>query len=179
MDFEKHGFKTGKVVLPGIDLQVTLPKNHYFRNDKIVENIESHTTKILEDMNISSKFDKDYGLRFGRCLTITEYDAIASTVCILNVSPAANLCNYGHESTHAIMHLGLENQFVDMLRYEGFSLNPFNRYDDEESIANVGGLIALYRNYIINFEITTDTVLAPIYRELFASKKPDISYFTL
>jgi len=33
MNFEKYGFKTGKVIFPGIDLEAILPKNRYFRND--------------------------------------------------------------------------------------------------------------------------------------------------
>jgi hypothetical protein len=34
MYFEKYGFKTGNVILPGFNLEVNLPNNCYNKNDK-------------------------------------------------------------------------------------------------------------------------------------------------
>jgi hypothetical protein len=146
MDFSRYGFKTGKVILPGINLEVTLPKNNYFRNDGIVANIEEHTDKIFREIYPDFKYDRPPALAAGKCLSWREEEYKLSVIYLLDNKPETIMFNYGHESVHAIQNLGIEDQFVEMLKQEGFTLNPFTYYSNRELQAHVGGIMAFYRN---------------------------------
>ena len=52
---------------------------------------------------------------------------------------------------------------------KGFTLDPFKRYDDEESIAHVGGLVSIYQTNQSN-EFVNHPELTPILEELMNSK---------
>jgi len=180
MDFLKFGFQTGKVILPGIDLEVTLPSNRFFRNDGIVDNLREHTDKIYRDMGIS--LDHAHNLDSGYAASnhlLDNSGNIASVIYIQDFSKYDNLFNYGHESTHAAHILGLEKQFCGMLKHEGFSLDPFIRFKDREVIADIGGVIALYKKFgeeIFDYKLF-DSKLIYLQRELFASKRRGIGYY--
>ncbi len=173
MVFGDYGFETGKVLLPGLNLIVKLNRNRYFRNDGIVENMDEHLDDVKRELGISN-FDYTRGVpSMGRHIKLSYGSDKISIIFIKDQSSETNRFNYGHESTHAIIYLGLEDYFMDMLRKEGFTLNPFKRYNNEDDIANVGGLVSVYKTdqFNLNYKLVNHPELSPILEELMKSKR--------
>ncbi|MGV8087417.1 MAG: hypothetical protein ACP5N1_07330 [Candidatus Woesearchaeota archaeon] len=186
MVFTQYGFKTGNVILPGIELDVDFSPNRFFRNDGIVSNLKEHTDKVFRDIGHSLDYTHNFDSLHGICNTVDytyyEYTALnpylACCIYILDVTPVINLFTLGHESTHAVINLGVKNQFLYMLKDEGFSLDPFTKFTNNEAIAHVGGVLALYKHYKKwDFFEITDPLVNRVRKELFDSKIPIISTY--
>ena len=143
MDFREYGFQTGKVLLPGLDLEVKLGPNQFFRNDGFVEDIVEHTNEIYREFKCPNDAPEKPSL-FGRCLSISNPRYKFAIVFAKSRDEPNDQFVWAHESTHAAMRLGFKKEFLTLLKVRGFNLNPFKKYCDEEAIANVGGLLGLY-----------------------------------
>jgi hypothetical protein len=173
MVFEGYGFETGRVLLPGLDLVVRLNEDKYFRNDGAVADVERHANGVWEELGISGHYCTSEVRHFGKHFPCTSGNDKASLIFIEDGDPITNRFYYGHESTHAVIHLGLESCFMIMLEKIGFALDPFKKYDNEESIADVGGIVSVYKTNQHKGLATHPTrpELSQIYEELMKSKK--------
>jgi len=84
------------------------------------------------------------------------------------------LFTIGHESTHAITYLNQGQRLVEELRVEGFNLNPYQKYTDEEDICHIGGLFALYRFGLldsIDHSSKDDDPIISLLEDLLASRR--------
>lgn len=149
-DFKALGYQTGEIILPGLDLTIQLNQNQYFRNDGIVSDLTAHTEKVFQQLGRLSH-QEDYGSAYGITVRSKIKEEKFSTIFIRDVDPITNLLVLSHEATHALIYLGFGHHLVQALRAERFSLNPFERYDNEEHIADIGGLLALHKANQINF----------------------------
>ncbi|MDO8511281.1 MAG: hypothetical protein Q7S55_03885 [Nanoarchaeota archaeon] len=144
-DFKALGYQTGEITLPGLDLTIQLNSNQYFRNDGIVSDLTTHTEKVFQQLSFPHK-NEQYGPRvYGICARGKLEKEKFSTIFIRDVDIITNLLVLGHEATHALIHLGLGHRLVQALRAERFLLDPFMKYDNEEDVAHIGGILALYK----------------------------------
>jgi hypothetical protein len=147
--FTNRGFNAEKTFFPGLDIVADLPANCYFRNDGIVKDLKEHKIKLQQEMSkILQPNDIYYdseaaGLHIG----IYRDYAKASLMFIKDMNNAyINTLCLGHESTHAVIHFGLEEYLMKALRESGFQIDPFKEYGaDEERIADTGGWLAVER----------------------------------
>ena len=51
----------------------------------------------------------------------------------------------GHESTHVLFRFGLEHKLLEALEEESFNFNPLTYFYNEEDVAEVGGILSLYK----------------------------------
>ena len=173
MDFRTLGFQTGKVVLPGLELEVELGPNQFFRNDGVVDNLAEHDRQIVRELGLITFLEKDSiyaSSNFkGTHWPIAIGLAKGSLIYVTDVGEAIPFC-FGHESTHAICHLNLKDPFLKLLSSEGFSLNPFEKYSDPEDIADIGGCLAFElrrRDYML----VSNSRRNNLYSDLLASRK--------
>jgi hypothetical protein len=148
MNFLEKGYQTGNVWLPGLDITVYLNSNQFFRNDGIVKDMQIHTNKVYYEINPRIKHDS-YPIPLGRCIiTYDERSNIAAAIFVKENDPINHIFNYGHESVEALIKYGRGDVLLDELKKEGFFIDPFQRYNDTENIANIGGFLALHKkNY--------------------------------
>jgi len=178
---KKDGYNTGLTYFPGIDMLLFLPKERFFRNDDLVENIEEHVKHLDNYFKNKNKSDKDYSNATGTSYHCNRIDGTmkVSVICIKDSGMYTNKLNYGHESMHAIRNLGIENQFIEKLEKEGLSLKPFSEYKDEEVIAKLGSIVADYN--LKKWMFPNDSALIPLYNALLkepeALKDCDMSNF--
>lgn len=159
MDWAAHGFQTGRVVLPGLEIEVDLAPNQWFRYDGFRLNLNSHRKQLEREFKIQipkisggllSSILRGYipgGFTYD-LKTNGSNPSQGNIVIGRNLViplPALNLFLIGHESTHALINYGQKNLLLDALKQEGFGLDPFENYVDQEEICDVGGILALYR----------------------------------
>jgi len=164
MKFEQHGFKTGNIVLPGIEFPVYLPEDFYFRDDGVVDNIYQHNKKVRQELESDGFILSDdppigrEDIPFGKTTFAHRRNGffkrniqVGALMFVKRQSPEQDRFCIGHESMHIVDWLiqcgfSLEKPFLEMMKGMGFSLNPFTRnYNEEESLAHVGGLISAYK----------------------------------
>ncbi len=63
MDWAEHGFKTGRVTLPGLEIAVDLTPNQWFRNDGLRFNLKRHKKQLEKESGL--KIDHDIHGLFG------------------------------------------------------------------------------------------------------------------
>ncbi len=150
-NFNALGYRTGEIYLPGLDIIIPLNPNQYFRNDGIVSDIEAHTEKVFSQFGISYNRNNGSEQDYGRHVGVGNQTVKSSTIFVRDTDDLTNLFNFGHEATHALIHFGWEQYFLDALYAERFLLNPFEKYDDEEQIAHIGGLLGLHKAKKLHF----------------------------
>jgi|GEM_PF-2871244 len=149
---ELKGFSSWKAVLPGLNLEVALPLNTYFRDDGIVRDLEEHDKKVLSEVGIerlkgvsSSLYGRHRGFKLEKDGEERKY----SVVFVKDNGNTRNILAQGHESAHAAMFLqnamGLEFQIVGDINNYGFRINPFKKYSGVEDICDSVGLFAVYK----------------------------------
>jgi hypothetical protein len=176
MIFEKYGFNT-EAVLPGLNLSVKLGKNKYLRNDGLVNDIDEHTDLIKKELKVDFEYEKGTS-DYGGLVALKEGKEKAAIIFFSDPNPKTQNFYSGHESGHAIIYLGLEKLLIAQLRQEGFTLDPFKKYNDEELIAHTIGLFSLYLknkdinllNYY-NFSCFSSDTLPFLLENLIKSKK--------
>ncbi|MBI4147310.1 hypothetical protein HY494_01515 [Candidatus Woesearchaeota archaeon] len=151
IDFNALGYQTGEINLPGLDIIIPLNPNQYFRNDGLVSDIEAHTEKVLQQFGMSYNRNNSPKQAYGRQVGIGNQSVKSSTIFLRDTDDVTNLFIFGHEATHALIHLRLEQYLLHALRAERFLLNPFEKYDNEEQIAHIGGLLGLYKAKKLDF----------------------------
>ncbi|MCM2325123.1 MAG: hypothetical protein NDI94_01550 [Candidatus Woesearchaeota archaeon] len=182
MNFINHGFKTGEVILPGIDILVRLSGLEFFRDDGIVPDVNAHMGVLSKEFgyklpkNIYHReiYNKETAARH---VLVMEPDDIykGCIIFIQDQGTEVNSFNRGHESTHVAVTFGLKDEFNGMLNHLGFFLDPFSMYKrNEEKIANIGGLMSAYRHGHIDYFASEAAYpsLFPLYQDLIRSKRP-------
>ncbi len=143
-DFEALGYRTGELNLPGLDVIVQLGPDQYFRDDGIVSDLGAHAQSIYHQLcgfSYQGEIPPAYGIHLPTNIGEKKF----STIFIRDIDPITNLLVLGHEVTHALKFLSLEHYLIQALRAERFSIDPFKKYDNEETIADIGGLLALHK----------------------------------
>lgn len=143
----KLGYQTGEIILPGLELRINLPPNRYFKNGGLVTDLVEDVFEESQSVDLY-KFtilDKKSG-RLGTHLNIFDEktDLKASYIAMIDYAEDLSKFILAHESTHAIVHLNLEKDFLNYLHEKGFKVNPFKDFQDEEEIALIGSLVATY-----------------------------------
>ena len=145
-DFKALGYQTGEITLPGLDLIVQLNPKQYFRDDGIVDDLTAHTKEVHQQFGLSYQEDvsQSYGISIPFPICLPEEEK-SCTMFIRDIDPITNLLVLGHEATHVLINFGMGYYLLQALRAERFLFDPFKRYNNEERIADIGGLLALYK----------------------------------
>ena len=155
MDLKKLGFKTGKIVLPGLGLETRLEPDHYFRDDGIVESLRKHYSKIAREL-MCPEIEKHTPennpfVGGGKSLQLEsrnkEFTGCEKAVIqfIRDHGYLENIFATGHESTHSLIFFDKQKEFTKYVKSQGFNIDPFKVFDHEEHIADIGGLVSLHR----------------------------------
>jgi hypothetical protein len=159
---EFNGFKTGKIKLPGILLDVELPPNTYFRNDGVREDFGQHYIDVQKELyfnQVNETVDQSaekglfisaYGKHLG---TKIDHEGIETKFSVVFVRPDISIMNtqrLGHEATHAAIFLddktnNLKKTMLADLENNGFRLNPFEKYSNEEDVCDCFGMLGVYK----------------------------------
>ena len=173
MVLERYGFQSGDIILPGIEMPARLASNQYFRNYGIVPDLREKTIQITQELEIG--VDDYYLAKEGyngvaaQHMGFNKNGDIGSAIFVKEGLERDMIAfNNGHESVHTIRYLGLENQFLEFLRSEGFALNPFETFCDEEQIAHVGGLLSWHKKLVLWFYSHPD--IDPVKKALMDSR---------
>ena len=153
MSLEKFGYLSNKVFFPGINMLVKLDDNQFFRFDGFVDNLEEHTFKIFFELGLKyspNNYEDSVARHVGLNLKSNSSRVKTSNIFLLNKGSVANYFNLGHEAVHSLIHLNKEQYFLDELHKNGFQINPFEKYSDEEKIADIGGLLTLHKTNNLN-----------------------------
>lgn len=155
LDLRKLGFKTGKVVLPGLGLETRLEPGQYFRNDGVVDNFNRHYAELARELGCPEirylpyrQNNKDVDIKG----TTIQLDGKArpgnervAVIFLRDNGHPYNIFYNGHEAVHAIILFGKQKEFTDYVMSQGFNLDPFKVFDEEEHVADIGGLVSLHR----------------------------------
>lgn len=156
MDLKKLGFKTGKIVFPGLGLETRLEPGQYFRNDGVVESLKRHYDKLSRTFNfpaiegscaLPDDFSDMAGFTYRLYLDKEQTDANGKAVllAVQDRGYLENIFSLGHESVHALIRLGKEKEFTRYVNFYGFNLDPFKVFDHDEHVAHIGGLVSMHR----------------------------------
>ncbi|MBI4152132.1 hypothetical protein HY495_00340 [Candidatus Woesearchaeota archaeon] len=142
----EYGFKTGKIVLPGIQTIVDLEAHQWFRFDGIVDDLGAYYQRLGESLDLTLEPGDETGICHHFNLETESRKEELIVVAVEDLGELIpTLFTIGHESTHAITYLNQGQRLVEELRTDGFDLNPYQKYTDKEDICHIGGLFALYR----------------------------------
>jgi len=169
------GFKTGDLILPGLNMGVNLPSNRFFKNLGEVKKINISSITLLKPLNCEYTLTEDKGLN-GKHLGIADYinqkEVLkASLIMYLSSNPTRTKFLQAHESMHAIRFLGLEEPFMRFAYVQNFHLNPFEKYSSEEDMANYAGLMAVLISDPKNINQVLPNNFVPLFLDLENSKK--------
>ena len=161
--------RTGYIKFPGLNLDVKLKENEYFADLGVVKTPEKMSKKIMKEMGVSnyrySPNEKGYSIQ-GQTLSFSQTNGDKyALILIKQNTPYFEMFNYGHESTHSLIYLNKEKDFLDLIQSKGVKINPFEKFDNEEHIANLGGLIAL-NNHYPSMYIIGDSKIKKLYKTL-------------
>lgn len=150
-----EGWQTGNVLFPGLEMIVNLPSNKFLWNYGTVDDIGKHVSLFAKEIGSTMNYNKQGAILNnkceGKCLRVRlKNGGFHATGAVIFVRSNENKYEltfvYGHESTHALLFLNQEKYLLKALRKSGFNFDPFKKYDgDAESIANIGGWLALER----------------------------------
>ncbi|MBT4322321.1 hypothetical protein HOC06_01380 [Candidatus Woesearchaeota archaeon] len=145
---EAIGFRTGEIILPGLNIKVTLEPNQYFFFDGQVDSIEENDRNWAEILkvdyeDVSSESENVVGKYLYRKLG-DEYN-LAIVYYLKEDNKKEEILTIGHESTHILFRFGLEHKLLEALEKEGFNFNPLTYFNDEEDIAEAGGVLSSYK----------------------------------
>jgi hypothetical protein len=164
--FKKLGYTNGLVHFPGIDMSLSVPKNRHFADDGIVKDIAQYTKSLRDILVYGNPCNDDFYEVKGTCfnLNLENLGIKTSMIYIVDCGKYSNILIRGHESMHAIWNLGLEDQFLEKLKDEGLSIRPFSDYAGEESIANLGIIVASYN--FDKWRFQNNPMIKTMYNEL-------------
>jgi len=156
-DLIRSGYRTGRVNFPGVDIEVEMPNNKYFKDDGFVDNMERHRKKLCDILNTEYiESDKPSNGRVaGTCSTFTltspeHRECAISSIYYLKLKEPLVSFVRGHEAVHAMMSLGAGNYFVEELQRYGLKIDPFKELNSEEQLADIGGILSLRKKNIMD-----------------------------
>jgi hypothetical protein len=133
------GFRKGRVYMPGLGIEADIGAN-YYRHDGMVQDLAAHTNRVLMETGCVADVSPE---GVGRCLRLRLPQGRAAVIYTKPLHWLGRIFNEGHESAHALRYLGAEQTFAVSMQEAGFDFDP-NAFD-EETAANFGGLLALYK----------------------------------
>ncbi len=149
---EMMKFKTGRITFPGLSIRATLKPNQYFLNEGPVEDVQKNYEGWAEIFKLESDRSYDTENLLGEFLSWELISGHQLTIMYYLEEQEHTTNTIGHESTHALIGLGLGYKLTKELEKEGFDFDPFEFFDDEEDIADVGGILAVYKKEKNNFK---------------------------
>lgn len=148
---QKKGFSTGEITLSGLDMVVNLPNHCFFRDDGEVSDIRDHYGLVCDEFgSVPKDIPEKDGLHVHKMFVTGWYLVYAGVIFTKNLEGADLEYIKGHEETHFLSRmLGHWPLLDEMEKLKLSSMPAFidlqSNLLDEENVARVGGVIALYK----------------------------------
>lgn len=142
--FESDGFKSGEVVLPGLNLNVKLKPNQYFRYDGIVSSIPAYIRTLPKDVHALLSRVQTNGLKaFSHDFV---FDGVTGFIVVVqDVSPRVNIHNEAHEAAEVAYSFGLIDELEQHLSTLGANID-LQQLLSRHDVGVVAGYIQAKKN---------------------------------
>ena len=158
---------TGKVKLPGLELDVELPPNMYIRNDGIIRDYNAWAKEMDNLIGIDEKITEEGGRTYFN-IAKQEGEGNIAIIGIKSKDAVNDIANLAHESAHVLYRFGLIDALQKEFNKQGFNID-LSKYDNEQT-AILSGFLGLHK---AGYELSTLTTDAPnLLNELMQSKIP-------
>lgn len=136
--FEKDGFRTGIIRLPGLDFNIVLQHHEWFRYDGLVCSLSAYVRSLPQTLkeHLCDLPFKDIG---GVNMVYSAGIEKGYFMAVQNISPRANAFNQAHEAAAIIFTAGRIKEFCLYLEQRGYHL-PVEQFSRHE-LGEVGGFV--------------------------------------
>lgn len=126
--FEANGFKTGRIMVPGLDFMVNLkPGRQFFRYDGPIISLPHYIAtlpKVFKDNLSGSNLGHAGAFNCGYILDAgTRRSQTGFLMVVLNVSPRVNVTNEAHEAAEILINFGLKPELDKLFKKHGVNLD--------------------------------------------------------
>lgn len=120
MPFKDDGFVTGSIILPGLEMPLTLWGKHYFKFDGVVPDMWEYLRSLSTDMRFYlDKYIGDPRYEAGFNTGIGWYEYLGMFMAVKDISPKVNLSNTAHEAAEIAFRLGYRRELENHLKQFG------------------------------------------------------------
>ena len=153
MGIEEQGFKTGKILLPGLDLIVNLHPYQYHRDDGEVDDMKEHMNSVIEDFSLGNSLNKpEPGSIRNAKSQLMSFSIGTNSYTIVSYHkdlPREQLIGaQGETEMGVIVQHRLEGDLLRELRLMGAKTDPFLLFKDQQLLEIFGGALAMYRHMV-------------------------------
>jgi hypothetical protein len=122
--FEKKGFKTGKIEIPGLGVDVVLKENQFYKKEGCAADVYARINEIRSDFGLSVPYP-DFARGYGWCgVLYAEYSgkkAYGYVVLIKkNLNTATRIYTHAHENGHFLWYVGEQEKIYQKFRQPGY-----------------------------------------------------------
>lgn len=142
--FESKGFKTGKIIIPELNLEVTLKENQFYKRENNVTDIYERINELREQFGLSTPYhDYRHGYGWSGIFEIKYSNEKAYGYIVLinkNLNKASMIYTKAHENGHFLWYIGKQERI-----YQKFQKPDFvkSKIQTDEDFGNLCGWIAL------------------------------------
>jgi hypothetical protein len=142
--FESKGFKTGKITIPELNVEVMLEENQFYKKEEDVTDVYERINKIRKEFGLPTPY-RDYAKGYGWCGVLeaecSREKAYGYIVLInKNLNDASMIYTRAHENGHFLWFIGKQETI-----YEKFKNSYFvkSKIHGNEDFGNLCGWVAL------------------------------------
>lgn len=118
--FKDDGFVAGSIILPGLEMPLTLSKKHYFKFDGVVPDMWEYLRSLPTDMRFClDKYIGDPRYQAAFNIDFKWYEYIGMFMAVKDISPRSNLSNTAHEAAVIAFRLGYKRELETHLKQFG------------------------------------------------------------
>jgi len=142
--FESKGFKTGKIKIPELNVEVMLEDNQFYKREEDIINVYERINEIRKQFGLPTPY-YDYAQGYGWCGVLeaacSREKAYGYIVLInKNLNDASMIYTRAHENGHFLWYIGKQE-----IIYQKFKNSYFvkSKIHTDEDFGNLCGWVAL------------------------------------
>lgn len=142
--FESKGFKTGKIQIPELKVEVMLEENQFFKKEENITDVYERINEIRKEFGLPTPYH-DYAQGYGWCGVLeancSREKAYGYIVLIdKNLNDASMIYTRAHENGHFLWYIGKQEIIYQKFKNPDFIKSQIHT---EEDFGNLCGWIAL------------------------------------
>ena len=138
--YKDDGFVTGSIILPGLEMPLTLSPQQYFKFDGVVPDMWKYLKSLSPDMRYyTDKFIGDPRFRTAFNSGLVWKDYLGMFMAVKDVSPRVNLSNVAHEAAEIVYRFGYAAKLEEFLR--DFGLKKTIVWSDSHTVGAIAGIL--------------------------------------
>jgi len=142
--FENKGFKTGKIKIPELNVEILLEENQFYKREEDSADVYERINEIRKQLGLPTPYH-DYAQAYGWCgvleVTCSREKAYGYIVLInKNLNDASMMYTRAHENGHFLWYIGKQE-----IIYQKFKKPDFvkSKIHTDEDFGNLCGWVAL------------------------------------